>query len=67
MFLAREAGTLSFAGKNYPILGFFVTDIGDLHATGGENLFYYINGEEALVGVSTLSLKDGDVIEWKLK
>ena len=64
---ARDAGKLIFAGKNYPGLGFFVTDIGTLHANGRNNLIYSINGKEATVGVSSYTLKDGDIIEWKLE
>lgn len=64
---ARNQGQITFDGKNYPGLGFFITDIGTLHAGGGKNLLYYINGEEATVGVSSYTLKDGDIIEWKLE
>lgn len=64
---AKNAGILNFNGKNYPGLGFFVTDIGDLHSGGGKNLLYYVNGKEATVGVSSYTLKDGDIIEWKLE
>ena len=63
----KNNGKISFSGKNYPGLGFFVTDIGSLHAGNGKNLLYYINGKEASVGVSSYTLKDGDIIEWKLK
>ncbi len=64
---AKDAGKILFSGKNYPGLGFFVTDIGTLHSGNGKNLLYYINGKEAAVGVSSYTLKDGDIIEWKLK
>jgi len=64
---AQNAGTLTFLGKNYPGLGFFVTDIGSLHMSNGKNLLYYVNGKQATVGVSAYTLKDGDVIEWKLE
>ncbi|MDP9249032.1 MAG: DUF4430 domain-containing protein [bacterium] len=63
----RNRGEIEFAGKNYPVLGFFVTNIGTLHARGGLDLLYYINGTEATVGISSYVLKDGDVIEWKLE
>ncbi|MCX6752114.1 MAG: DUF4430 domain-containing protein [Candidatus Nomurabacteria bacterium] len=63
----KNAGKITFSGKNYPSLGFFVTDIGTLHANNGKNLIYYINGKEASVGVSSYMLKDGDIIEWKLE
>jgi len=63
----QRTGTLVFSGKQYPGLGFFVTDIGPLHSGNGKNLIYYVNGKEADVGVSTYILKNGDIIEWKLE
>ncbi len=58
---------ISFEGKEYPALGFFVTSIGGLENGDGKYLFYYINGVEASTGVSSYRLKEGDSIEWKLK
>lgn len=63
---AQKEGLITFTGKEYSGLGFFVSDIGDLHMTPGKNLLYYINGKEASVGVSTYIPKDGDVVEWRL-
>jgi len=54
-------------GKDYPDLGFFVTDIGSLHSGGGKNLIYYINGKESSVGVSSYVPQNGDIIDWKLE
>ncbi len=57
-------------GKEYPELGFFVTKIGmvsELSRGGGKELFYYINGEESSVGVSSYVPKGGDIISWRLK
>lgn len=67
LVLAKENKDIVFSGKNYSGLGFFMTDIGSLHSGNGKNLFYYINNQEASVGVSSYLLKDGDIIEWKLK
>lgn len=64
---AKNSGMIMFSGKNYIGLGFFVTDIGTLRAGDGKNLLYYVNGKEADVGVSSYTLEDGDVIEWKLE
>lgn len=64
---ARNTSKLTFSGKNYPDLGFFVTDIGSLHGGNGKNLIYYVNGKEATVGVSSYTLKDKDFIEWRLE
>ena len=67
LLAAERDGKIELSGKNYPGLGFFVTRIGSLQNGGGEYLFYYINGKEASVGVSSYILQDGDVVEWKLK
>lgn len=64
---AKEEGLIKLEGKNYPMLGFFVTKIGSLESSPGKYLFYYINGKEASVGVSSYSVQDGDIIEWKVK
>jgi len=64
---AKTENKISFSGKNYPGLGFFVTSIEKLHSSDGRYLFYYVNGKEATVGVSKYLLKNGDIIEWKLK
>ena len=67
MLAAEKSGAISFAGKDYSGLGFFMTDIGDLYQGNGKFLVYYINGTEASVGVSSYFPNDGDVIEWKLQ
>ena len=64
---AQNDKKLKFSGKNYPALGFFVTDIESLHSGDDKNLIYYINGQEANVGVSAYFPQNGDVVEWKLK
>jgi len=64
---AKNDKMITFSGKNYSGLGFFVTDIGTLHKGGGKDLIYYINGREATVGISSYKLKSGDNILWKLE
>lgn len=64
---ASAQGLISFAGKQYPGLGFFVTDIGSLHQGEGKYLVYSINGTEASVGVSSSIPKNGDAVVWELK
>ena len=64
---AQQNNQITFSGKNYPGLGFFVTDIGSLHSRNGKNLIYYVNGKEATVGVSSFIPQNGDVIVWKLQ
>ncbi|MEY4440427.1 MAG: hypothetical protein RLY49_53 [Candidatus Parcubacteria bacterium] len=60
-------GKISFEGREYPALGYFVTSIGSLESGDGKNLMYYINGKEASLGVSSYVVQEGDSIEWKLK
>jgi Domain of unknown function (DUF4430) len=67
MNVLKEEGKITFEGKNYPGLGFFVTKINSLESGDGKNLMYDINGVEASVGISTYEIKEGDIIEWKLK
>ncbi len=64
---AQKNGQISFSGKEYAGLGFFMTSIGNLTSENGKNLIYYINGKQASVGVSSYTPKDGDVIDWKLE
>ncbi len=65
--LPENKGMISFFGKEYPGLGFFITDIGPLHQGNGQYLFYYVNGLEATAGISSYIPKNGDVVVWKLK
>ena len=67
LLVAQKSGQIEFSGKNYSGLGFFTTKIGPLQSGGGKYLFYYINGKEASVGVSSYILQNGDVVLWKLK
>lgn len=64
---AAQNNQITFDGKEYPGLGFFVTRVGSLVSGDGKNLMYYVNDKEASVGVSSYVLSDGDIIEWKLK
>ncbi len=64
---ATNRGEIDIYGKEYSGLGFFVTQINELKQGEGKNLFYYVNNEEASVGVSSYKPKEGDIVEWKLK
>lgn len=63
----RAEGKLNFSGKNFPVLGFFVEEIEHLKEGNDDFLFFYVNGIESGVGISTYKLKRGDNIEWRLK
>jgi hypothetical protein len=64
---AKERGEIAFSGKEYPGLGFFVTEFGSLKEGDGKHLMYFINGKEASVGVSLYIPKAGDSVVWELK
>ena len=67
LYEARENNQITFSGRKYFGLGFFVTDIGSLHQAKGKNLLYYINDEKAKTGISSYIPQDGDIISWKLE
>lgn len=56
--------SFSFGGKKYIGLGFFVNTINGIKGSSGLYWIYYVNGEEASVGVSKYILKSGDIITW---
>ena len=67
LYEAREKNQITFSGRQYSGLGFFITDIESLHQGNGKNLLYYINDEKAKIGISSYIPKDGDIINWKLE
>lgn len=67
MKILKTENKITFEGKEYSGLGFFVTSVNSLKTGGGKNLMYYVNDKEASVGISTYVIKEGDIIEWKLK
>lgn len=64
---ARDEGKITVSSKEYAGLGFLITDIGELHQSGGKYLTYAVNGVDASVGVSTYVPNPGDVITWSLQ
>lgn len=56
-----------FKIKEYPSLGIFVEEINGVKNSFNKYWIYYINGEEAQVGISNYILKSGDIITWKLE
>jgi hypothetical protein len=66
MVKLREEKKIDFKGKDYSGLGFFVEEIdGVKNNQAGNNWFYYVNGQQAPVGVSSYKIKNNDVVEWK--
>lgn len=63
----QEETAFSFTGKNTEGIGFFVEEINGVTSTSEERSFwaYYVNGQQAQVGVSDYIVQSGDTIEWK--
>ena len=60
-----KENNFSFSGEDHPGLGFFIKEIDGVKGKAGSYWIYYVNGEEASVGVSNYILKDGDIVSWK--
>jgi len=60
-----KESNFSFSGEDHPGLGFFIKEIDGVKGKAGSYWIYYVNGEEASVGVSNYILKDGDIVSWK--
>ncbi len=56
---------LTFTGKEFPSLGFFVESINDVKNAGGKYWILYRNGAQSKVGASSATISPGDVIEWR--
>ncbi len=66
MNLLKTENKISFFGKDYSGLGFFVEEInGVKNNPAGKNWLYYVNGKPAPVGISNYIIKANDIIEWK--
>lgn len=58
---------LTFSGKMYGDLGFFVEEINGVKNDRQKQLYwiYYVNGKKATLGVSSYIIEPNDVIMWK--
>lgn len=67
MLSLEEQGKISFKGKNFSGLGFFVEEINGLknNSQPGYYWIYYVNGKSASVGISNYIIKSNDLIVWK--
>ena len=61
--LAAES-ELSFSGRDFPGLGFFVEEINGKRNENGYYWILRINGELSGKGVSQARVETGDIIEW---
>lgn len=58
---------LSFKGKDYKTMGFFVEEINEVSNSPGGYWIYYVNDKQAEIGISKYIIREGDIINWKLE
>lgn len=58
-------GQLSFSGRDFPGLGFFVEEINGTRSADGYYWILLINGKKSDRGVSSARVERGDTIEWR--
>ncbi len=65
----KNSGQISFDGKEFNTMGFFVEEINGFKQLPRERKYwhYYVNNIEASVGISNYKLKNNDSIHWKLE
>ncbi|OGG79496.1 hypothetical protein A3A39_04845 [Candidatus Kaiserbacteria bacterium RIFCSPLOWO2_01_FULL_54_13] len=61
----KSEDKLSFSGRDFPSLGFFVEEINGLRSTDGYYWILIINGEKSKLGASSARVQPGDVVEWR--
>ena len=61
----RSEGEITFAEKNYAGIGKFIEEINGVKGNSDRSWIYYVNGNQAQVGVSNYKLKPGDVVSWQ--
>jgi hypothetical protein len=64
----KSQDLITFSGKEYSGLGFFVTEINGVSQNPQKGLYwkYFINDNPANIGISSYVLKKGDQIRWIL-
>lgn len=67
MIKLQESNQISFSGKNFSGLGYFIEEINGIKNSPSTGFYWtlYINNQEAKVGVSGYILKPNDIIIWK--
>lgn len=58
-------GKISFSGREFPGLGFFVEEINGTRNANGRHWMLYVNGAFSDKGASQARVERGDVIEWR--
>ncbi|MBI4088060.1 DUF4430 domain-containing protein [Candidatus Kaiserbacteria bacterium] len=67
MNAAMATGMLTFTGREYPGLGFFIESLNGKKNADGFYWFLYVNGVSSDTGASQTLLHPGDTVEWRYK
>ncbi len=64
---AQADQIMEFSGKEFPGIGYFVEEInGKQEDLKGRRFWiYYVNGQKAKAGISSVFVNNQDIIEWK--
>jgi hypothetical protein len=65
MNAAASSTSLTFTGRDYPSLGFFVDSIDSKEGGNGYAWIFYVNGKQSQTGISSTLLHSGDSVEWR--
>ncbi|MEY4747053.1 MAG: hypothetical protein RLZZ416_102 [Candidatus Parcubacteria bacterium] len=60
-----DGHALSFSGRDYSGLGFFVDAINGKKNADDHYWFLYVNASSSQTGASRTILKPGDVVDWR--
>lgn len=61
----RSEGKMNFTEKEYTGMGKFIESINGIQNSSSQFWIYYVNGQEAQVGVSNYKINTGDILSWK--
>ncbi|MBP6859119.1 MAG: DUF4430 domain-containing protein [Candidatus Magasanikbacteria bacterium] len=65
----RQENKISFSTKNFSGLGYFVQEINGIKNSPSTGFYwtFYINNQEAKVGISNYTIKANDILTWKFE
>lgn len=65
MRILASTADFVFTGREYSGMGYFVDSISGKTAADGHVWIFYMNGVKSGKGISSVTLNEGDVIEWR--
>lgn len=65
MKMLRDEGKINFVEKTYIGMGKLIVSINGIKSNGQKTWIYYVNGQEAKIGISNYQITPGDTVSWK--